>query len=181
MTRFTRHSMIVAAALAAALTLSSSASAGLVETYLQMELEEPFQQFGFGLSIIAQPGIQGEVLESHVDVVFTTDSGFDAALFSLLIIAPTDDGAGGFNNIWSIEGADLGWAGEGTFTASISSNILSGMIFPDPDFAIWEVFLGPNFGTLEELTVAHDYIVPAPAGMACLLLGAACRRRRRRP
>jgi hypothetical protein len=171
---------VFAAAIVATVSLAGAASAGVIETYVQMELEEPFDQGGFGLSIVALPFIQGEVLESRIDVTFTTDATFNAADFSMLIIAPTADGAGGFGNFWFVTGADLGWSGQGTFSALISSNILAGMIHPNPFQALWEIELGPNFGTLQTLTVEHDYIVPAPAAITGLLLGAACSGRRRR-
>ena len=71
----------------------------------------------------------GTITNTRLVVNFTTLDGFDAADLTILLAGHVmpDDPNGGF---WFITGADLGWSGQGEFSADVSTDDLNGVIVP---------------------------------------------------
>jgi hypothetical protein len=71
----------------------------------------------------------GAITNTRLVITFTTLDGFDAANLTILLAGHVipEDPDGGF---WFITGADLGWSGEGTFTADVSTQALNGEVVP---------------------------------------------------
>lgn len=124
---------------------------------------------------------EGTVVDTRLVITFTTQNGFRAEdlLIGLVVPVTPDEPGGGF---WFVTGEDLGWSGEGTFTADISTGAINGTLNP----GLWGFELGsvndpPAYaGWFSADTRFELTIVPAP-GAAALLVGAgvlALRRRR---
>jgi hypothetical protein len=74
--------------------------------------------------------VGGTITNTTLRITFTTgvsDGGvpFDAAGLTLLLTAAVPTAPAGF---WVVTGADLGWSGQGTFTAAISTPDLNGRV-----------------------------------------------------
>jgi len=82
----------------------------------------------------------GRVVNTHVRLQFTTIDGFDAEYITMLIAANVtpDDPKGGY---LFLTGSDLGWQGEGTFTAEFDTPVLNGPINP----GLWLFDIGSLF------------------------------------
>ena len=125
---------------------------------------------------------EGTVTSTRLVITFTTQNGFRAEdlLVGLVVPVTPDDPEGGF---WFISGEDLGWSGEGTFSADVSTAMVNGTLNP----GLWGFELGSvndppayaggfSMDTRFELT-----IVPAPAAAALAGAAGVLALRRRRP
>lgn len=124
---------------------------------------------------------EGTITNTRLAITFTTQNGFRAEdlLIGLVVPVTPDDPEGGF---WFVTGEDLGWSGEGTFTADVSTAAINGTLNP----GLWGFELGslndpPAYaGSFSADTRFELTIVPAPGAVA-LAAGAgvlALRRRR---
>ncbi len=128
---------------------------------------------------------EGTITQTRLFIDFTTSDGFDAADLTIQLVATVtpEDPKGGF---WFLTGEDLGWSGQGTFTATVSTTMLNGELHP----GLWGFDLGslndpPAFsGAFSESSRFEVDItpIPEPTGAAAALVGAcaALVRRRRR-
>ncbi|MGD9688208.1 MAG: hypothetical protein AB7K52_05470 [Phycisphaerales bacterium] len=83
---------------------------------------------------LAEPALNGAtIVEGRLFVTFTTIGDFDAANLGIQLTAPIDNAAFG---LFLRSGAELGWSGQGTFSASLTFDELNGMI-PSGGRAIW--------------------------------------------
>lgn len=123
----------------------------------------------------------GTVTNTRLVIDFTTQNNFDAADLTILLVVPVTaaEPGGGF---WFITGEDLGWSGQVTFHADISTNMINGSLNP----GLWGFDVGsvndpPAYaGSFSAQTRFELTIVPAPAGaMLAAVAGAAVMRRRR--
>jgi hypothetical protein len=82
----------------------------------------------------------GIITNTRLVITFTTLDGFDAANLTILLAGHVipEDPDGGY---WFITGADLGWSGQGTFSADVSTHMLDGELVP----GAWLFDLGSPF------------------------------------
>ncbi len=82
----------------------------------------------------------GIITNTRFVATFTTLDGFDAANLTILLAGRViaDDPNGGY---WRITGADLGWFGEGTFTADVSTSAINCEVVP----GLWIFDVGSEF------------------------------------
>ena len=112
--------------------------------------------------------------------LFTTAQGFNAADLTILLVAPV----AGEGNFWFLTGEDLGWSGQGTFHANVSTNEMNGVLQP----GLWANDIGsindpPAYsGTLSDTSHFEIDIQPVPepacGALVCVGLIGLMRRRR---
>lgn len=117
--------------------LSCSASAAVADTYSVDFFPDEPQTFGLYqllfVPTFAEPNLEGATITgSTVHLAFTTgslDDGtpFDAAGLTFVMTAAVNGPGDGFIYI---TGADLGWSGNGTFTATVPTSAFNGTIVP---------------------------------------------------
>src|SRR5688572_31935505 len=66
---------------------------------------------------------EGTITDVRLNVDFTTAAGFDAKDLTILFVAPVATEG----NFWFITGEDLGWTGQGTFHANVSTSEMNGV------------------------------------------------------
>ena len=135
--------------------------------------------------------IPGTVVGTRLHLNFNT-SGIggdfnDAANLYIQMQPPTEN-----LPIWSVSGADLGWSGQGSFTADITSDVFDGeqmLIPPDPNAFVLYFYRIVNLDDANpalggQLTGSYWEVdietVPTPATLAVVVIGAAPLARRRR-
>lgn len=97
---------------------------------------------------LAQPDfVESLITQARLVVTFTTGTGadgqpFDAAGLTLLIAGNVPDAPEGF---WLVTGADLGWSGQGTFTADLTTSAFNGTVGP----GAWQWDLSGPYGEEE--------------------------------
>src|SRR5687767_8781780 len=69
---------------------------------------------------------EGTVTGVRLSVDFTTAAGFDAKDLAILFVAPVATEG----NFWFLTGEDLGWNGQGTFHANVSTAEMNGALGP---------------------------------------------------
>ena len=122
---------------------------------------------------------EGTITETRLYVDFTTADGFDAANLFMLLVANAGE------TFISVTGADLGWSGEGSFSAEMAYDNLNGML--DEGIWIFDVYATegdpPAYSgefspsTRWEVDITP---VPAPATAGVLMVGVGILARRRR-
>jgi hypothetical protein len=139
-------------------------------------------QLGFVPSFVIPDIVGGTLDNARLVIDFTTANNFNAENLLLLLVAATPDSPSG--GAWPITGADLGWSGQGNFTADISTSELNGVIVP----GVWTFDLYADVGDppaysgafTDETRFEITYTpVPEPATGALLLALAVASRRRR--
>lgn len=118
---------------------ASPASAGLMTETIDFFPDAP-GSFLRSLRFI-RPELEGRrIVETRLYLTFTTVPGFDAENFFISLNAPVtpDDGQDGF--IFLTSGENLGWLGQGTFTAQLTLPNLNGELFG----ALWQFDLFPT-------------------------------------
>jgi hypothetical protein len=107
----------------------------------------------------------GVITNTRLVITFTTLDDFDASNLTILLAGHviTKDPNGGF---WYITGADLGWFGQGTFTADISTAALNGDIVPGAWlFDVGSLLKPPAYsGQFSEDSRFELTIISPPAG-----------------
>ena len=80
---------------------------------------------------------EGQITGTRLVIEFITLDGFNAADLTILLVANVDpvNPDGGF---WYLTGTDLGWSGQGTFIADLTTDDLNGTIVP----GVWQFDLG---------------------------------------
>ena len=124
---------------------------------------------------------EGTITDVRLNVDFTTAAGFDAKDLTILFVAPVATEG----NFWFITGEDLGWTGQGTFHANVSTSEMNGELQP----GLWANDIGslldpPAYsGTFSDTSHFEVDITPVPepaSGVVALgLLVLAGMRRRR--
>ena len=108
----------------------------------------------------------GEIVGATLDVTFTTAGQFNAQDLGVFLNMSTNGGSS-----FGFTGAQLGWSGQGTFTAHLSSNSLNGFIesYGNP-WSTWFLDMvnlnpgnGPITGSFDQL-VFHLTYGPCPIG-----------------
>lgn len=139
-------------------------------------------QLGFVPSFVVPDILGATVDNARLVIDFTTANNFNAENLFLLLVAATPDSPSG--GAWPITGADLGWSGQGHFSADISTAELNGVVVP----GVWTFDLYADVGdppaysgtftddTRFEITYTP---VPEPGSAAMLLAAAAVILRRR--
>lgn len=173
--------------------LSANPAAADVVT-LRFDLPEaPLAFFGLEFSadyLVSTDDVPaGVILDSRMHLEFNTEhaeGSFHDAADLLIQFQPPVEGL----PFWSVEGADLGWSGTGSFLGDISTSELNLPLldFPPNSFSLWFVRIlsadqnDPVLGgqlTNSYIEVDVD-VVPAGPGLAVLVLGLARSQRRRR-
>ena len=123
---------------------------------------------------------EGTITNARLSVDFTTAQGFNAADLTILLAAPV----AGEGNFWFLTGEDLGWSGQGTFHANVSTNEMNGVLQP----GLWANDIGsindpPAYsGTFSDTSHFEIDIAPIPEpmslGVVCLGVIGLMRRRR---
>jgi hypothetical protein len=92
-----------------------------------------------------QPG--QHVVETKLNVRFTTIGGYNAADFYLDLDGPIVQPDGSIGQAWTVTGADLGWSGQGTFAATVATDVLNGEVYlPEgAPASFWSLHVG-DFG-----------------------------------
>lgn len=109
----------------AALGLTLAGASAQVQTYTVDFFPEMVREdHTIQLRIIGPQ--EGEILETRLFLRFTTAGSFDAADLQVVLVAPvpTSPSGGGI----FVTGEDLGWSGQGTFTAMRTFTDLNGEI-----------------------------------------------------
>lgn len=139
------------------------------------------------------PEATGEIVSTEFSLTLDTSSGdgVDASLLEVIVVGTFFDPASqelfGVSHVFT--GADFGFSGLGTFSGSVETDALNGLL-PDPStlppdtFFTWEVGFGNSAGGFVVFgegsgSLVATIAVPAP-GTAVLGLGFASVVRRRR-
>lgn len=190
-----RRMGIRAASIGVALAAAcASASAGPVQTVHFDIFDNGLGIFGLQYTVDYATTVgevrSKDIVETRIHWEFSTDHAFgnlaDAATIAMDFQAPINDIA----RIWNVTGADLGWSGTGSFVGDLSTDYLNDQVldFPgsaDGDFALWFMRLyntddaQPLGGVFTNSYIEVD-LVPEPASIALVGLGALCLLRRRR-
>lgn len=161
--------------------VASAACAG-VQTEIVDFFNDDESNIGIEL-VFLRPHLTGrEIVETRLIIDFTPSVGYDAGDLNLLITAPVISAPGEEGFVYLNMGDDLGWSGQGTFSASLAFSNLNGVLQP----GVWTTSL---LGTGDPPLLAGSFsaqtrweidTVPAPggAGLAAVALCAGLRRRR---
>lgn len=117
------HGLALAFAVAAAPALSLADETRIVDFFPESPQHDGIQQLRF-----IGPD-SGTITNTRLVVTFTTLDGFNAADLTILLaghVVPEFPDGG----YWRITGADLGWFGEGTFSADVSTLAVNGQVVP---------------------------------------------------
>lgn len=126
-----------------------------------------FKPLPFGGEVLGIGPEGGQIIGASLDVTFTTAGSFDAANLGVWLYLNLHEGGTAFG----FSGAELGWSGQGTFTASLNSRALNGHInsFGNP-YSTWFIGMsnlnpggGPITGDFEALVYRLNY-APCPTG-----------------
>lgn len=169
----------------AAIALSGAAAAtGLARP--QTEIVDFFSdtEGNIGVELVfIRPHLTGRtIVETRLIIDFTPAAGYDAGDLNLLLTAPvlSDPGEDGF--IYLNMRDDLGWSGQGTFSAMLSFSNLNGVLQP----GVWTTsMLGTGdppllAGAFSPATRWEIDTVPAPGAATLAALGLSAMLRRRR-
>lgn len=120
----------------------------------------------FGGEMIGLGPAGGEIVHATVDVTFTTSGQFHAQDLGVFLNMSSGGGSS-----FGFTGAQLGWTGQGTFTAHLESDALNGYL--DPYGNPWSTWFldtvnlnpgnGPITGAFDELVFRITY-GPCPIG-----------------
>lgn len=123
----------------------------------------PILPFG-GEWIMVMPG-EGEVTGGEIQLTFTTAGDFQAQNFVFELAGPT-------GGILLFGGRDLGWSGQGTFTANVLTDNFNGALFENgpSGFSWWFMNISPTAsslptpvqGELGDSYFRFDYVCPPP-------------------
>ncbi len=171
------HTSIIACCAIGALTFTTTATAGDVQTKVFN-----FANVGqsYSAAIFANDPIVGQqVIGARIYLDISSPPGSDAAFFKTDLALPLIPDPGK-TNVVVLSGTSLGWSGEGTFSYFEETDNIQG-VFISTGFGGSSSGEGGFFGQiLPGSRVEVDYVIPAP-GAASLLAGAsliALRRRR---
>ncbi len=114
---------------------------------------------------------EGQITQTRLFLDFTTAPGFNAEDLTVQLVAPVTpaDPNGGF---WFVTGEDLGWSGQGSFTATLTTNMVNGELHP----GLWGFDLGsvndpPAYsGTFSDTSRFEVDIAPIPEPGGLLIL-----------
>src|SRR5687768_7745440 len=172
-----RRALVVAIVSIVSLALASPALAG--ETFV-VDFFPEGQQINHTIQLRFFGPNEGTVTGARLVVDFTTAAGFDAKDLTMLLVAPID----GDTNFWFLTGEDLGWMGQGTFHADVSTTDIMGTLGP----GLWANDIGsvldpPAYsGTFSDTSHYEVSITPIPepsGGLVALgLIGFTLRRKR---
>lgn len=133
--------------------------------------------------VFIRPHLTGRtIVESRLIIDFTPSVGYDAGDLNLLLTAPVLSAPGEDGFIFLNTGDDLGWSGQGTFSAVLSFSNLNGVLQP----GVWTTsMLGTGdppllAGAFSAATRWEIDTVPAPGAASLGALGLAALLRRRR-
>lgn len=127
-------------AIAASLISTTSASALPICGRDEVFDLSNFEPLPFGGEILGATIAEGRIIGTHFEITFTTSGQFNAADLGLTLIMPIQPESLGVATL-GFTGADAGWSGQGTFTYSIDTNDLNGILALDGDpIAFW--FIG---------------------------------------
>ena len=137
-------------AVVAALAMALSGGAARAEL-LRFDLTETdLSIFGGGLwAEYAAPSV-GLVRRSHFHLRYETGPDFDAAKILVRVEAPTPG-----LPVWEVSGESLGWSGQGTFEADVSTEELNGPFIGDDQTVF--AFLVIQYGTTDGSTMGGRF------------------------
>lgn len=155
------------ASVAAALPGSSPVRAAVVCGYTEVLDNSGLPILPFGGEYIGIGPEAGQIVSASYEVVFTTAGDFDAANLSAYLYEPVN---GTFFAL-GFAGYALGWSGQGTFRASLTTDALNGYLesFGNPYTTFFitmnnlDLGAGPIQGTFEKLIFRVEY-APCPTG-----------------
>jgi hypothetical protein len=88
--------------------------------------DQPLENYGVEMLYgwFGEDAVGGQITASRLYLKFETSGDFDAALFHSQFVVPTL----GDNSVWEFTGADLGWSGQGQFSAMIDTDDFNGEV-----------------------------------------------------
>ncbi len=112
--------------IAALLVLAASASAQQSQTVTFSFPDQSLENYGVEALYgwFGEDAVGGQITSSRLYLKFETAGNFDAALFHTQFVVPTL----GDHYVWELTGADLGWKGQGTFSAMIETDDFNGTV-----------------------------------------------------
>jgi hypothetical protein len=111
---------------ALALFAASSALAQQSQTVTFPFPDQPLENYGVEALYgwFGDDAVGGQITSSRLYLSFQTAGDMDAARFHTQFVVPTL----GDNSVWELTGADLGWSGQGTFSAMIETSEFNGEV-----------------------------------------------------
>jgi hypothetical protein len=163
------RTLIAGAALATACT-AAAADVYTVDFFPELPQTHGLQQLLFVPGFVDPNFEGGTITNTRLVISFTTgtlDSGqpFNAADLTFLLAGNVPDSPAGF---WLVTGADLGWSGQGTFNADISTADFNGTVEPgrwqwDLSGAFGDEEIEPYAGSFSDTSRVEFTYTPAPA------------------
>ena len=88
--------------------------------------DQPLENYGVEALYgwFGEDAVGGQITSSRLYLKFETAGDMDAARFHTQFVVPTL----GDNSVWELTGADLGWSGQGLFTAMIQTDEFNGEV-----------------------------------------------------
>jgi hypothetical protein len=105
------------------------------------------------------------VSNAHLQVTFKTFGLFNSSDVFLELTGPIVQGDGSTGATWLRTGADLGWSGQGTFSAMVDSDVLNGAVAP----TFWQLHVGEPGHVFQGDYIQLRYVIdlePIPPGDA---------------
>jgi hypothetical protein len=138
---------VVAAAAIGLVASAAAANVYTVDYFPDTPQTSGLSQLRFVPSFVRPDFVGGTITNTRLVINFTTGTlpggaPFDAAGLTLLIAGNVPDSPAGF---WLVTGADLGWSGQGTFTADMSTADFNGTVAN----GAWQWDLSGPFGEEE--------------------------------
>ncbi len=120
------------------MTVGSLANADILEFSLE---GTPILPFGGEILLASTP--RGQIVGAEIEMTFTTAGDFQAEHFVFEMVGPT-------GGVQYIGGTDLGWSGQGTFSASLTSDNFNGLLEPAPGASLvfWFMNVSPTLQSL---------------------------------
>ena len=109
-----------------ALVSPARADTYTIDFFPELPQSSGLQQLIFVPRFVDPYLVGSTITQTRLVLSFTTSGGFDAAGLDLLITARVDNQD--TYGVWEVTGADLGWSGQGTFTADITTAALNGTV-----------------------------------------------------
>jgi hypothetical protein len=148
------RSLIVATSISAA-AVGASADVYSVDYFPETPQTHAISQLRFVPNFVRPNIVGATITQTRLHITFTTGTlvdgtPFDAAGLTFQIAGRVPDAPAGY---WLITGADLGWSGQGTFTADITTDSFNGTVVA----GAWEWDLSGPWGDTEIAPYAGSF------------------------
>jgi hypothetical protein len=128
------QTLSVIAALASAPFAMAQTQTHLIDFFPELPVQGQQVTLSFDPRLVNAALHGAMIVQTRLFVTFTTIGDFDAAELAIQLSPTVADPPEGVSLL--VTGADLGWAGQGTFTAMLTSDALDSTL-PDGGRAVW--------------------------------------------